>query len=141
MPSFWLPYFMVADVDASVATARLWAERRTSVHRTFPVPAASPWWPTRKARHSPCSHPPRADAAAGARRYHGRMSTRLSPTIWAAMALLAIVAAVLPIYLTTVERHRDPSANRPPADRLRYELLDRALEQPATPRCRHSTSH
>jgi len=58
------------------------------------------------------------------------MSTRLSPTIWAAMALLAIVAGVLPIYLATVERHRDPSANRPPADRLRYELLDRALEQP-----------
>jgi hypothetical protein len=59
------------------------------------------------------------------------MPTRFSPTIWAAMALLAIVASVVPIYLATVERHRDPSSNQSPADRLRHELLDHALEQPA----------
>lgn len=58
------------------------------------------------------------------------MSTRFSPAVWAAMALLAIVATVLPLYLATVERQRDPSSNLGPADRLRHELLDRALEQP-----------
>src|SRR5678816_380450 len=58
------------------------------------------------------------------------MSARFSPTIWAAMALVAIVAGVLPIYLTIVERQRDSSSNRSPADRLRHELLDLALEQP-----------
>ena len=49
------------------------------------------------------------------------------------MALLAIVATVLPIYLATVERQRNPSSSLPPADRLRHELLDRALEQPGDP--------
>jgi len=46
------------------------------------------------------------------------------------MALLAIVATVLPIYLATVERQRDSSSTLPPADRLRHELLDLALERP-----------
>ena len=58
------------------------------------------------------------------------MSSRLSPAVWAAMAVLAVVATVLPIYLAAVERRRDVSADLPPADRLRHELLDRALDQP-----------
>lgn len=61
------------------------------------------------------------------------MSSRLSPAVWATMALLAIVATVLPIYLASVERQRNSSSNLPPADRLRHELLDRALEQPGDP--------
>jgi hypothetical protein len=58
------------------------------------------------------------------------MPTRISSPVWAAMAVLAIVATVLPIYLATVEQRRDPSSTLPPADRMRHELLDRALEQP-----------
>ena len=58
------------------------------------------------------------------------MSTRISPTVWAAMAVLAIVATVLPIYLAMVEQRRNPSSTLLPADRLRHELLDHALEQP-----------
>ena len=46
------------------------------------------------------------------------------------MALLAIVATVLPVYLATVEQARSTPANLSPADRLRHELLDRALERP-----------
>jgi hypothetical protein len=46
------------------------------------------------------------------------------------MAVLAIVAAGLPIYLATVEQQRNSSSHLSPADRLRHELLDHALEQP-----------
>jgi len=45
------------------------------------------------------------------------------------MAVLAIVATVLPIYLTIAGQQQDSSANLSPADRLRHELLDRALER------------
>ena len=49
------------------------------------------------------------------------------------MAALALVATGLPIYLAYVERRATPETNLSPADRLRHDLLDLALEQPGDP--------
>jgi len=58
------------------------------------------------------------------------MATRLSPAVWTAMVLLGIIATVVPLYLTAVEKSERPAGNLSAADRLRHELLDRALELP-----------
>ena len=46
------------------------------------------------------------------------------------MLALAVLATALPIYLAWVEQRAESTVNLPPADRLRHELLDDALEQP-----------
>src|SRR5262245_37619758 len=46
------------------------------------------------------------------------------------MAALAVVATALPIYLAVAARDGAAASNLSPADRLRHELLDRALERP-----------
>ena len=50
-PSHWLPYFMAADVDASVATAGD-GGARCSGHRRTRRSGASRWWPIRSGRRS-----------------------------------------------------------------------------------------
>ena len=61
------------------------------------------------------------------------MSARLSSAVWTAMGALAVVATALPIYLATVDNGRTAEKNLSPADKLRHELLDRALEKSGEP--------
>lgn len=49
------------------------------------------------------------------------------------MGALAVVATALPIYLATVDQGRAAENNLSPADKLRHELLDRALEKSGEP--------
>ena len=56
MPSYWMPYFQVANCDASTAKAKeLGGNGDGRRRRTFRTPAASPSSATRRARCSPSS--------------------------------------------------------------------------------------